>query len=108
MGEADGDFGNPQPLSATAGSAVEPRAGRAAAGADHLDITPPNAAKAGSERLHHRLFSRKSRRQIGRAATAVGDLPGSEDAPQEPLSVPVQDTGNAINLYEVNTGGEHE
>ena len=107
VGEADGDFRHAQPFGATAGPAVEARAGRAAGSADHLHIAPADAAKPGAERFHYRLFGRETRRQVGRAAPAIGDFPGGEHTTQEPIAVPVQDTGHAVYLNKVNASGEH-
>ena len=107
VGEADGDFGDSQPFGATLSASVQSWAGSAAGGADDFDVAPTDAAKAGAQRFHYGFFGRETSRQVGRAAAAIGYFSGREYAPEETISVAVQNPGYPVNLDEIYPGAEH-
>lgn len=81
------------------------------AAAHDFDILPQDAARVtGAERLHRRLFRRKSpgkmRSGISPPST-IGNLAGSEHALQEALAVALEDVGEAGNISGVETDAEN-
>ncbi len=88
VGKADGNPHNPHLLRTRLRPVMKHDLRGTAAFALDLYITPANSADARSKRLHHRLFRRKSTRQLGRTASAVGLFCGRVDLLQESAWIP--------------------
>ena len=78
---------------------------RGAAVPHHFDVAPEHAARvSGAERLHRRFLCRESAGKMnGRhpAARAVDDLAVGEHASHEPLAVPRERLGDAVDIRDV-------
>ena len=78
---------------------------RGSAAANHLDVAPQHTLRvAGAERFHGRLLRGEAAGEVnGRhaSARAVGDLTLGEDAAREPLAVPRDRVGDAMDVGRV-------
>ena len=113
MRNRDEAAGDVQCLGAARRAAVQPQL-RRAAGADHLDVLPEDAARvAGAERLHRRFLDREPAAEVRNRISpprTIGDLSLGKDALQEAIAVALQQLRDArqVGRVQPDTNDVHD
>jgi hypothetical protein len=104
VGKADGKIGQSQFSGAGSGAAVQVQERPAASVGADFDLAPAYAASTGAEGLHGRLFGGETDGELGRPAAGARLLGRRVDAVEETLAVAFEDSGDAGDFDEVDTG----
>lgn len=68
----------------------------------HFDVLPAHPPDTGPQRLHHRFFRCKPRREFGDSSPAMRNLVGSVDALEETVPVTPDDIFDPVDLDDVD------
>ena len=96
-----------QAFGADTGRSVQLDRRRPAFWSDDLDVPPPDTVNARAKGLHGGLFCREPAGKLWSAATAVGQLPLGVYAPEESLTVSLDDAADTRYLDYVNACNQH-